>query len=156
MVYVKKCKTDFEYENEIYALQTLRATGIAPAIIKYDKTSRCITMEKIIIPLLDLNVIYNAGDEEIFKYAKAEYYVRSILDEKGVAYWDWKNEHQFYDITSGKLMIIDFGGDCSKTKPGILKEELDSEFSFINDMNYTKNDKYVRYKEALAQKRFYV
>lgn len=155
MEFKKNVKPFFEYENEVYALQTLQGTGIAPQIIKCDENSYCIIMEKITIPPLDLNAIYDAGDVEILNYAKAEYYVRSILDEKGVSYWGWKNEHQFYDRVSGKLMIVDFGGDCSKKKPRTLKERLDNDFSFINDIHYTKNDRYICYKKELSNKSFY-
>ena len=147
MGFVKICKDDFEFRNESYALEKLDGTGVAPKLLRKDEHKREIVMEKVTIPQLAPFSVVAKGDAEILAYAVAERDARLILDKMGVAFHDWKADNLFYDIKSHKLIIIDFGGDQSETKPGINADNIKREFEFINDPNYTSNLSYKRFQQ---------
>ncbi len=105
-----------EFKWEKYALEALQETGVAPKLLGFDEKKMYIEMEIITLNNVNIYEIIKGGNIKILNFARAEYNLRKTLDENGVAYFDWKNSHLFYDQEKNFLRLIDYSGDQSNKK----------------------------------------
>lgn len=111
----------------------------------------CIEMEKITLKTLNIWEIFEVGDYKIIEFAKAEYNLKSTLDKNGVAYYDWKSDHLFYDEKNNFLRLIDYSGDESFKEKNKDKDRIDKEYSFISNPNYMTEQNYIDYKNKILR-----
>ncbi len=150
-IYIKKYANMQELEWEKYALKALENTGVAPQLLKCCKETMCIEMEKITLKTLNIWEIFEVGDYKIIEFAKAEYNLKSTLDKNGVAYYDWKSDHLFYDEKNNFLRLIDYSGDESFKEKNKDKDRIDKEYSFISNPNYMTEQNYIDYKNKILR-----
>lgn len=153
--YSKKYRDSKKYEWEKYALQTLGGT-IAPEIVTFDDDKLEIIMTYIEVPKLELDVIYNEGDESIYKYAQARYKLEKTLDEKGIKYYDWKNEHLFYDRGNNRLFLIDYDAHETKSIPNLKRDKIENQFSFLSVKEYLTHPEFIKFKKKLHNERYLI
>lgn len=138
-----------EFKWEKYALEALQETGVAPKLLRFDEGEMYIEMEIITLNNVNVHEIIKGGDNKILDFARAEYNLKKILDENGVAYYDWKCTHLFYDEENNFLRLIDYSGDQSNKEKNRDKSEIDLKFAFTLNPNYIKDPSYIEYKEKL-------
>lgn len=138
-----------EFKWEKYALEALQETGVAPKLLGFDEQKMYIEMEIITLNNVNIYEIIKGGDNKILDFARAEYNLRKTLDENGVAYFDWKKSHLFYDQEKNFLRLIDYSGDQSNKEKNRDKSEIDFEFAFIFSLNYKEDPGFIKYKEGL-------
>ena len=132
----------------------------APKLLNKDDDTMTITMEFITFDKLDLASIIDAGDEGIFKYAKARYKLEKTLLSNCVEYWDWKNEHQFYNKEKEELILIDYDSDqtdISSCNPLFFKDienQLEKKYSFLKSPVYQQEKSYQDFVEMLKSYKY--
>lgn len=153
-IYIKAYDSKESFEWEKYALEQLKGT-IAPELISANDKELIIIMKKIKFPKLNLCEIYKEGNSSIYKYGVALYNLKKTLAENGVAYYDWKNEHLFYDRENNKLYLIDYSEDPTQTTPDKNHKLLDKQFDFINKRQYISEKSFIEFKNKVNKERYY-